>query len=240
MLEDIGESFTFAATMKASDLFDFPSSIPFASFFDGNLQPWEWLKAISVALDDGQWEASLPEVVPTGVHIEGKVFIHDSVKLPAFCSIKGPAWIGEDVEIRPGAYIRGKVIIGAGSVVGNSCEYKNCLLMEKTQTPHFSYIGDSILGNGAHLGAGVILSNLRLDQKPVKVLVDGKRVDSGLRKFGAMIGDNAEAGCNSVLNPGSILGRRALLGPLSSFSGTLKEGELYLEEKKAFRHARMD
>ncbi|MCH6256424.1 UDP-N-acetylglucosamine diphosphorylase [Puniceicoccaceae bacterium K14] len=226
--------------MKASDLFDFPTSIPFSSFFDGGVEPWTWLSKIAEALNSECWEASVPENVPAGVHIEGKVFIHESVKLPAYCVIQGPAWIGEGVEIRPGAYIRGKVIIGAGSVVGNSCEYKNCLLMEKTQTPHFSYIGDSILGNGAHLGAGVILSNLRLDQKEVKALVNGLRVGTGLRKFGALFGDAAEAGCNSVLNPGSILGRRALLGPLSCFTGTLGADEIYLEKSEAFRQARMD
>lgn len=226
--------------MKASDLFDFPESIPFASFFKEDVEPWTWIGRIADALGSDSWEASVPETLPLGVHIEGKVFIHESVKLPPQCVIMGPAWIGANVEIRPGAYIRGNVIIGADSVVGNSCEYKNCLLMEKTQSPHFSYIGDSILGNGAHLGAGVILSNLRLDQKQIKVVVDGKRVGTGLRKFGALLGDYAEIGCNSVLNPGSILGRRALLGPLSTFRGTVDAGEIYLEKKDGIRQVRMD
>lgn len=218
--------------MKASDLFTFPDSIPFGDFFSPDVLPWEWIGQIKPALASG-FEARVPESVPAGVLIEGRVFIHPSVKLPAFCSIQGPAWIGDGVEIRPGAYIRGNVIIGAGSVVGNSCEYKNCLLLEGVQTPHFSYIGDSVLGNRSHLGAGVILSNLRLDQKPVKAKTDGGFVDTGLRKFGALLGDDAEVGCNAVLNPGSILGKRALVGPLTPFSGTLAAGKMLLSKPQS-------
>ncbi|MBD5779713.1 UDP-N-acetylglucosamine diphosphorylase [Pelagicoccus sp. NFK12] len=213
--------------MKASDLFSFPDSIPFADFFAPNALPWEWIQQIKPALASG-FEERLPEKIPAGVSIKGKVFIHESVELPPFCSIEGPVWIGEGVQIRPGAYIRGNVIIGAGSVVGNSCEYKNCLLLEGVQTPHFSYIGDSVLGNRSHLGAGVILSNLRLDQKPVKVRTGDGLVDTGMRKFGALLGDDAEVGCNAVLNPGSILGRKAIVGPLIPFVGTLGEGRMLL------------
>ncbi len=215
--------------VKASDLFSFPQSIPFAEFFDPNALPWQWIGQIKPALAAG-FEECVPAKIPAGVSIKGKVFIHESVELPAFCSIEGPAWIGEGVQIRPGAYIRGNVIVGAGSVVGNSCEYKNCLLLEGVQTPHFSYIGDSILGNRSHLGAGVILSNLRLDQKAVKVTTEAGIVDTGLRKFGALVGDEAEVGCNSVLNPGSILGKRALVGPLTPFVGTLDEGRMQLSK----------
>ncbi len=215
--------------VKASDLFSFPQSIPFAEFFDPNALPWQWIGQIKPALAGG-FEERVPAEIPAGVSIKGKVFIHESVELPAFCSIEGPAWIGEGVQIRPGAYIRGNVIVGAGSVVGNSCEYKNCLLLEGVQTPHFSYIGDSILGNRSHLGAGVILSNLRLDQKTVKVKTEEGIVDTGMRKFGALVGDEAEVGCNSVLNPGSILGKRALVGPLTPFMGTLGEGRMQLSK----------
>tara|TARA_B110000037_G_scaffold213147_1_gene267222 strand:- start:196 stop:873 length:678 start_codon:yes stop_codon:yes gene_type:complete len=225
--------------MIASDFFEIPDSMPFSAHFDPNVEPWQWISAIKPALASLELPKA-PDDLPAGVRIEGDVFIHDSVKLPASFTIIGPAWIGEGVEIRPGAFLRGNVIIGAGSVVGNSCEYKNCLLLENTQTPHFSYIGDSILGNGAHLGAGVILSNLRLDQKPVKAVVDGKRVDTGMRKFGAILGDNAEVGCNSVLMPGSILGKRSLVGPLSSFKGTLDAGMMHLERSKAVTIPRQD
>lgn len=213
----------------ANDLFSFPESIPFSDFFDADALPWQWIQQIKPALAAG-FEECLPADVPAGVSIKGKVFIHPSVELPPFCSIEGPAWIGENVEIRPGAYIRGNVIIGSGSVVGNSCEYKNCLLLEGVQTPHFSYIGDSVLGNRSHLGAGVILSNLRLDQKPVKVKTESGIVDTGMRKFGALVGDDAEVGCNSVLNPGSILGKKALVGPLTPFIGTLAEGRMLLSK----------
>ncbi|MDQ8204564.1 UDP-N-acetylglucosamine diphosphorylase [Pelagicoccus sp. SDUM812003] len=215
--------------MKAADLFEFPASIPFADFFRADALPWQWIGQIKKALASG-FETNVPGSIPPGVRISGEVYIHPSVELPAFCSIEGPAWIGEGAQIRPGAYIRGNVIIGAGSVVGNSCEYKNCLLLEDVQTPHFSYIGDSVLGNGSHLGAGVILSNLRLDQKPVKALVDGKSVDTGLRKFGALVGDQAEVGCNAVLNPGSILGKRSLVGPLTPFKGTLGPNKLLVSK----------
>lgn len=213
--------------MRASDLFCFPDSIPFAEFFQEDALPWQWIGQVKPALASG-FEERVPSEIPTGVSIKGKVFIHESVELPAFCSIEGPAWIGENVQIRPGAYIRGNVIVGAGSVVGNSCEYKNCLLLEGVQTPHFSYIGDSVLGNRSHLGAGVILSNLRLDQKAVKVKTDAGVVDTGMRKFGALVGDDAEVGCNAVLNPGSILGRKSLVGPLTPFVGTLAAGRMLL------------
>ena len=216
--------------MNAADFFDFPESIPLASFFDPQARPWEWISQIKPALADLKGNTADREL-PNGVHIEGEVYLGEGVKLPPFCSIQGPAWIGDGVEIRPGAFIRGNVIIGAGSVVGNSCEYKNCLLMEKTQTPHFSYIGDSILGNGAHLGAGVILSNLRLDQKNVFVRVGTERVDTGLRKFGAILGDAAEVGCNTALMPGSIIGKRALVGPVMTFSGVLEAEQLCMAKQ---------
>ena len=211
--------------MIAADFFDFPSSLPFESFFDPNARPWEWIPKIKEALADLESNTAGFDL-PAGVHVEGAVYIHPSVKLPPYCVIEGPAWIGEDVEIRPGAYIRGNVIIGAGSLVGNSCEYKNCLLMERTQTPHFSYVGDSILGNGVHLGAGVILSNLRLDQKSIFVRIDKAQTDTGLRKFGAILGDRAEVGCNTALMPGSVIGKGSLVGPVTCFSGVLEAGKL--------------
>lgn len=225
--------FAQLASVNASDLFDFPASLPFAEYFDPIALPWEWVGQIKVALAGAKLDRR-PDKVPPGALIEGAVYIHESVELPPFCSITGPVWIGEGVQIRPGAYLRGNVIVGAGSVLGNSCEYKNCLLMERVETPHFSYIGDSILGNRSHLGAGVILSNLRLDQKPIKVEWDGRRVDTGMRKLGALVGDRAEVGCNSVLNPGTILGRGSLVGPLTPFRGTLEAGRMALPKMETF------
>jgi NDP-sugar pyrophosphorylase family protein len=155
------------------------------------------------------------------VHISGPVQLHPTVRLPHTATIIGPAWIGAGTEIRPGAFIRGHVMVGANCVLGNACEFKHCLLLDGVQVPHFSYVGDSILGNGAHLGAGAILSNLRLDRQPVRVRTPEGTVDTGLRKFGAILGDGAEVGCNVVLNPGAILGKRALVMPTVAFSGYL-------------------
>ncbi len=207
--------------MKASDLFALPPSLAvFAQHFSADAAPWDWLKQIGAALG-ALPKSTLPGAVPAGVHLEGAVWLHPSVRLPAHATIIGPAWIGAQTEIRPGAFIRGNVIIGECCVIGNSCEFKNCLLMDGVQVPHFSYVGDSILGNKAHLGAGVICSNLRLDQKPVVVHAGESTYETGLRKLGAILGDGAEVGCNAVLNPGAILGRRALVAPTMSFSGYL-------------------
>lgn len=205
--------------MKASELFTLPASLsPFAAAFSSDAAPWDWLKQIAAAF------ACLPAPVlpahmPPGVHIEGQVWLHPTVKLPAHATIIGPAWIGAKTEIRPGAFIRGNVIVGESCVLGNSCEFKTCLLLDKVQVPHFSYVGDSILGNGAHLGAGVICSNLRLDQKPIVVRAADTAYETGLRKLGAILGDGAEVGCNAVLNPGTIMGKRALVSPTSAVSG---------------------
>jgi NDP-sugar pyrophosphorylase family protein len=218
--------------LKASDLFNFPESLPFGDIFLPDLAPWEWLPLIRRALEGASFERSGLEI-PSGLHVEGQVFIHPSVKLPAFGSITGPAYIAEGCELRPGVFIRGNVIAGANCVLGNSCEFKNCLLLDGVQVPHFSYVGDSILGNGAHLGAGVICSNLRLDQSEVPVqLPDRSRCSSGLRKLGALLGDQAEVGCNAVLNPGAILGRRALVMPTVAFRGYLPANSIaYIQEK---------
>ena len=211
--------------MKASDFFSFPESLaPFASYFPGDVPPWEWLKQIGTALKS--WTFDPPVIaVPAGVQLVGDVFIHPTVKLPHTATIHGPAWIGPNTELRPGVFIRGQVIVGAGCVLGNSCEFKNALLMDKAEVPHFNYVGDTIVGNRGHLAAGVICSNLRLDRKNIRLrLSDGTRVDTGLRKFGAIVGDAAEVGCNAVLQPGTILGRRALVHPVMAFGGILAEG----------------
>lgn len=207
--------------MKAAEFFQLPVSLqPFAASFSGDVAPWEWLKAIGPALKSYVFPSTPPKI-PVGVVIEGAVYLHPSVKLPNSATIIGPAWIGEGTEIRPGAFIRGNVIVGAHCVLGNSCEFKNSLLLDKVQVPHFSYVGDSVLGNGAHLGAGVILSNLRLDQKSITVRLPEAFIDTGLRKFGAILGDHAEVGCNAVLQPGTILGKRALVMPTVAFGGYL-------------------
>jgi NDP-sugar pyrophosphorylase family protein len=213
--------FGIKGDVKASDFFALPPSLArFAAHFPAAAAPWDWLKKITAALE-AETFGPLELKIPAGVQIEGKVWLHPTVKLPAFAVIQGPAWIGAKTDIRPGAFIRGNVIAGEGCVLGNSSEFKNCLLMDAVQAPHFNYVGDSILGNGAHLGAGAICSNLRLDQGEVTVRLPSGVVGTGLRKFGAILGDKAEVGCNSVLNPGTLLGPRALVMPSMAFSGVL-------------------
>jgi UDP-N-acetylglucosamine diphosphorylase / glucose-1-phosphate thymidylyltransferase / UDP-N-acetylgalactosamine diphosphorylase / glucosamine-1-phosphate N-acetyltransferase / galactosamine-1-phosphate N-acetyltransferase len=208
--------------MKASDFFSLPTSLaPFARHFRSDVAPWEWLKQIGAALATLTDAPTVPAGRLPGVHIDGQVWLHPTVKLPAYATIIGPAWIGAHTEIRPGAFIRGNVIVGEKCVLGNACEFKNCLLMDHVAVPHFNYVGDSILGNRAHFGAGVICSNLRLDQQPVVVRTEERTYETGLKKFGAILGDEAEVGCNAVLNPGSVLGRRALVTPTIAFSGYL-------------------
>jgi NDP-sugar pyrophosphorylase family protein len=207
--------------MKAADFFTLPRSLaPFMAAFQPDAPPWEWLKQISPALAARRLDQPL-RPLPPGVQTEGWVYLHPSVKIPPTATLIGPTWIGANTEIRPGAFIRGNVIVGEGCVLGNSCEFKNCLLMDGVQVPHFNYVGDSILGNGVHLGAGAILSNFRLDQQPIVLRLPDLTVETGLRKFGAILGDRAEVGCNAVLQPGTLLGPRALVMPAMAFGGWL-------------------
>ena len=205
--------------MKASDLFDLAADHPFADWFPLEEAPWAWLPMIAGVL--AELSPRLPPSVPTGLHIEGPVFFEGAVKLPPYGSITGPAWIGDGCELRPGVFIRGNLIAGRGCVLGNCCEYKNSVLLDGVQTPHYNYVGDSVLGNGAHLGAGSILSNLRFDQKPIVVRTGSGSTETGLRKFGAILGDGAEAGCNVVLQPGTILDRRSAVAPGLAYGGYL-------------------
>ncbi len=159
--------------------------------------------------------------------VSNAVFVGRGTVIEQGAMIKGPAWIGENCEIRSGCYIRENVIIGDGVVAGNSCEFKNCLVFDEAQVPHYNYVGDSILGHKAHLGAGVILSNVRLDKAEVVVAAaNGSVVPTGLRKFGAVVGDHSEIGCNSVLSPGSIIGRNAILYPGIQWRGELTENRI--------------
>ena len=209
--------------MNAEELFSLPDEFPFREIFLAHDRPWEWVKKIRVAFNSSEFQpnADKPEALPPGVAINGEVYLHPTVRLSPNVVIYGPAFIGPDVEIRPGAFIRGNVIVGTGSILGNSCEFKNCLLLNEVQAPHFNYVGDSVLGNRAHLAAGVICSNLRLDQQYVPVKLPGGAESSGMKKLGALVGDEAEVGCNSVLNPGTILGRRSLVYPSMAYGGVL-------------------
>jgi len=211
--------------MTADTLFTLPASLAhFSEHFRPDMRPWEWVAAIKAALGAFNWYLYPTYAdVPAGISIKGRVYIHPEVKLPPYACIEGPTWIGKGTEIRPGAYIRGNVIVGAHCVLGNSCEFKNSLLLDNVQVPHFNYVGDSVLGNGSHLGAGVICANLRMDHGNVPVMIaDGSKVDSGMRKLGALMGDGAEASCNSVLQPGAVIGRRSVVVSMP-FSGYLPD-----------------
>lgn len=158
--------------------------------------------------------------------IGDKVFIGEGTIVEDGAMIKGPAIIGRNCEIRHNAYVREHVIVGDDCVIGNSCELKHCILFNGVQVPHFNYVGDSIMGYRAHLGAGVKVSNVKLVPGNVTVRWEQKEIDTGLRKFGAVIGDEAEIGCNAVLNPGSIIGRRSLVYPNLSWRGVLPENHI--------------
>ncbi len=164
--------------------------------------------------------------VSSRAEIGENVVLGPGTVVEPFATIKGPAWIGEGCTIRSGAYVRENVIAGDGVMFGNSCEFKNCLLFDRAQVPHFNYVGDSILGFEAHLGAGVILSNVRLDKRNVRLNAGGEQLDTGLRKFGAIVGDRTEIGCNSVLSPGSIIGRDCILYPGCQWRGFLESRKI--------------
>ena len=155
------------------------------------------------------------------------IWIAKSAKIAPTAYINGPAIIGEDAEVRHCAFIRGKAIVGNGAVVGNSTELKNVILFNKVQVPHYNYVGDSILGFKAHMGAGSITSNVKSDKKLVIVKNREEKIETGLKKFGAMLGDNVEVGCNSVLNPGTVVGKNSNIYPLSCVRGVIPENCIY-------------
>lgn len=155
------------------------------------------------------------------------IWIAKSAKVAPSASITGPCIIGENTEVRHCAFIRGSALIGNGCVVGNSTEIKNSILFDSVQVPHYNYIGDSILGYKAHTGAGAITSNVKSDKTPVKIKCGEDVIETGLKKFGAMLGDNVEIGCGSVLNPGTVIGKNSIVYPLSSVRGFVKENSIY-------------
>jgi UDP-N-acetylglucosamine diphosphorylase / glucose-1-phosphate thymidylyltransferase / UDP-N-acetylgalactosamine diphosphorylase / glucosamine-1-phosphate N-acetyltransferase / galactosamine-1-phosphate N-acetyltransferase len=206
---------------KPADLFDLGQT-GHAAIFDGCPFAWDALKKIEAYLAAHLQPALNPAMRDEGrAFIGEKVFIGKDTVVEDGVMIKGPAIIGQGCQIRHNAYIRENVIIGDGCVVGNSSELKNSLLFNGAQVPHFNYVGDSILGHRAHLGAGVKISNYKLFPGNIEVEIDGQPFDTGLRKFGALMGDGAEAGCNAVLNPGSILGRGAVVYPNVFWRGIL-------------------
>ena len=194
-----------------------------ADIFEGCTYPWEVLNRIKDGILQIGKTLSSEEYNKMG----DDIWIAKSAKVAPTASINGPAIIGKDAEIRHCAFIRGSAIVGEGAVVGNSTELKNVILFNKVQVPHYNYVGDSILGYKAHMGAGSITSNVKSDKTLVKVRSGEESLETGLKKFGAILGDNVEVGCNSVLNPGTVVGRNSNIYPLSMVRGYVPEKSIY-------------
>ena len=188
--------------------------------------PWEALNGIGgFIIKLGQTLSADEYSNPTE-----NVWIHNTATVYASAYIGSPCIIGANTEIRHCAFIRGNVLIGKNCVIGNSSELKNTILFDNVQTPHYNYVGDSILGYKAHMGAGSITSNVKSDKKLVIVKDDNEKIETGLKKFGSMIGDNVEVGCGSILNPGSVIGRNTNIYPLSSVRGVIKANSIYKKQ----------
>lgn len=209
--------------VKIRDLFDLSHTQ--ANEYLSNLEyPWEALAGINEL------------VISIGNTLDGElyektaenVWISKSAKIYPNNYIEGPCVIGHNTEVRPGAFIRGSVLVGENCVVGNSTELKNCILFDNVQVPHYNYVGDSILGYKSHMGASSITSNVKSDKTLVVIKnCDGERIETGRKKVGAMLGDFAEIGCGSVLNPGTVIGRNSLVYPLSSVRGVVPENSIF-------------
>lgn len=204
---------------RPGDLFDLTQTAH-AGLFDDCAYAWDALKRLKAYLETHLRPALNNQC--DGVAWIGKdVFIGEGTVVEDGAMIKGPAIIGRNCQIRHGAYIREHVLVGDNCTVGNACELKHAVLFNGCEVPHFNYVGDSILGFKAHLGAGVKISNLKITPGNVTVELEGRPFDTGLRKFGALVGDRANVGCNAVLNPGTILGREALVYPNVNWRGFL-------------------
>jgi len=211
--------------LKIEDLFDLRETIA-AELFDGFTYPWEvlseigeFIKKLGVSLDLQEYD-----------QIEETTWIAKSAKVAPTAYIGSNVIIGKNAEVRHCAFIRGNALVGEGAVVGNSTELKNVILFNKVQVPHYNYVGDSILGYKAHMGAGSITSNVKSDKKLIKIHTLEGDLETGIKKIGAMIGDGVEVGCGSVLNPGTIVGRYSQIYPLSSVRGVLPEHSIYKKQ----------
>ena len=206
---------------KIAEMLDLEHTIA-AELFSGKTYAWEVLPEIKAFI------LKLGPTLPESEfdHTAEDVWIAKDAKVFPSAYIGGPCIIDHEAEVRHCAFIRGSAIVGKGCVVGNSVELKNVVLFDKVQTPHYNYVGDSVLGYKAHMGAGSITSNVKSDKTLVVVKGD-VNIETGLKKFGAILGDNVEVGCNSVLNPGSVIGRRASIYPTSSVRGVVPEDSIY-------------
>lgn len=212
----------FLDLLKNEVLFSHMEETIAAELLQEKTYPWEVLPEIH------DFILKLGETLPEEEYRrEGDVWIAKSATVFPTAYIHGPAIIGKNAEVRHGAFIRGNVIVGEGAVVGNSTELKNVILFNKVQVPHYNYVGDSILGYKAHMGAGSITSNVKSDKTLVVIKGCGEEVETGLKKMGAILGDEVEVGCNSVLNPGTVIGRESNIYPLSMVRGYVPERHIY-------------
>lgn len=207
---------------RVSKLFDLTETMA-TETLAGVTYPWEALPLIGMTILELGKQLSEEEYIKAGENI----WIHKTAVVAPTASITGPAIICAGAEIRHCAFIRGNALIGEGAVVGNSTELKNVILFNKVQVPHYNYVGDSILGYKSHMGAGSITSNVKSDQTLVIVKDGENTIETGLKKFGAMLGDNVEVGCGSVLNPGSVIGKGSNIYPLSMVRGVVPEKSIY-------------
>lgn len=208
--------------MKIEELFDLNQTIA-KDLFEGHTYPWEVLPLI------GDFIIELGKTLPKDEYdlIGENIWAAKSAKIAESASITGPVIIGKNAEIRQCAFIRGKAIIGENAVVGNSTELKNVVLFNNVQVPHYNYVGDSILGYKSHMGAGSITSNVKSDKKLVEVHLDDTKIETHMKKIGAILGDYVEVGCGSILNPGTIVGRHSNIYPLSSVRGYVAGHSIY-------------
>ncbi len=203
--------------VKTSELFNCTTEY-LAPLFDSCEYPWEMLPKIK-----GYILSLIEKGMDGYTKYSDDVLVGENVKIYPTATIEGPAIIGSGSEVRPGAFIRGSVITGENCVLGNSSEFKNCILLEKVQAPHYNYVGDTVMGNFTHLGAGSICSNLKTDKKPVVIHGDGE-YNTGIRKVGAILADYADVGSGCVLNPGTVVGKNTSVYPLSSVRGVFPAG----------------
>ena len=212
-----------------TDLYDLDHTLA-ADYLKGFTYPWEALKGIKeLILKLG---ATLG---PDYEEVKPQVWVHKTATVFPTAYLGAPCIIGPNTEVRHGAFIRGSALVGADCVVGNSVELKNVILFDHVQTPHYNYVGDSILGYYSHMGAGSITSNVKSDKKLVVVHAAGEEIETGLKKFGAMLGDHVEVGCNSVLNPGTVIGRNSNIYPTSCVRGVIPEGSIHKDNGSVIR-----
>ena len=209
-----------------SDLYDLDHTLA-ADYLRGFTYPWEALKGIKdLILELG------PTLGEDYVEVEPKVWVHKTAKVFPSAYLGSPCIIDHGAEVRHCAFIRGSAIVGKNAVVGNSVELKNVILFDNVQTPHYNYVGDSVLGYKAHMGAGSITSNVKSDKSLVTVKVPDAPIETGRKKFGAILGDFVEVGCNSVLNPGTVVGRHTNIYPTSSVRGVVPAESIYKEKNR--------